>query len=66
MGFFRAHGYHLELNWCLTSTETIRFTRDGEKRETGYGGGGEGGGQREISQSWLPIPLVTWCTRQAP
>ena len=26
--------------WRLTSTETIRFIRDGEKGERGYGGGG--------------------------
>ena len=28
--------------WCLTSTETTRLIRDGEKGVTGYGGGGEG------------------------
>ena len=28
--------------WCLTSTETIRLIRDGEKGGRGYGGGGEG------------------------
>ena len=27
--------------WCLTSTETIRLIRDGEKGGRGYGGGGE-------------------------
>ena len=26
--------------WCVTSTETIRFIRDGEKGGRGYGGGG--------------------------
>ena len=26
--------------WCLTSTETIRLIRDGEKGGRGYGGGG--------------------------
>ena len=31
----------------LTSTETIRLIRDGEKGE-GYGGGGGGGGEREV------------------
>ena len=31
--------------WCLTSTETIRLIRDGEKGGRGYGGGGRG---REI------------------
>ena len=25
--------------WCLTSTKTVRFIRDGEKGESGYGGG---------------------------
>ena len=30
-----------ELTWCLTSTETIRLIRDGEKGE-GRGGGEEG------------------------
>ena len=28
--------------WCLTSTETIRLIRDGEKGVRGYGGGGRG------------------------
>ena len=31
--------------WCLTSTETVRLIRDGEKGGRGYGGGGRG---REI------------------
>ena len=30
--------------WCLTSTETIRLIRDGEKGEREHGGGGRGGG----------------------
>ena len=28
--------------WCLTSTETIRLSRDGEKRGGGYSDGAEG------------------------
>ena len=28
--------------WCLTSTETIRIMRDGEKGGRWYGGGGRG------------------------
>ena len=28
--------------WCLTSTETVRLIRDGDKGERGYGGGGRG------------------------
>ena len=31
-----------KLTWCLTSTETVRLIRDGEKRGGGYGGGGRG------------------------
>ena len=31
----------LKKTWCLTSIETIRLSRDGEKR----GGGMEGGGE---------------------
>ena len=32
--------------WCLTSTETVRLIRDGEKGGRGYGGGWvEGGGE---------------------
>ena len=33
-------------HWCLTSTETIRLIRDGEKGEEGAWGGG--GAEREI------------------
>ena len=39
-----------ELTWCLTSTETIRLIRDGEK---GVGGGGGGEGDRLY-------PTATW------
>ena len=39
--------------WCLTSTETIRFIRDGEKGGRGYGGGGGGGGGGDC------IPIAT-------
>ena len=31
-----------KLTWCLTSTETTRIIRDGEKGGRGYGGGGRG------------------------
>ena len=34
----------LKYAWYLTSTETIRLIRDGEKGGGGYGGGGGGGG----------------------
>ena len=40
---------------CLTSTETLRFIRDGEKRGRGYGGGGK----REI----IYLSLQTETTR---
>ena len=30
-----------KLTWCLTSKETVRLIRDGEKGGRGYGGGGE-------------------------
>ena len=32
---------HSKSTWCLTSTETTRLIRDGEKVERGSGGGGE-------------------------
>ena len=35
---------------CLTSTETIRLIRDGEKGVRGYGGGGK----REIIATMSP------------
>ena len=34
--------FRVKLTWCLTSTETIRHIKDGEKRGRGYGGGGRG------------------------
>ena len=48
-----------KLTWRLTSTETIRLIRDGEKRGKGVmqvGGGGGGGRGREImicTSLWL-------------
>ena len=30
------------VTWCLTSTETVRIIRDGEKGGRGYGGGERG------------------------
>ena len=43
-----------KLTWCLTSTETVRLIRDGEKGGRGYGGVGE----REI------IYLLLHCHHQ--
>ena len=39
------HGFGMfviKYTWCLTSTETVRLIRDGEKGGRGYGGGGRG------------------------
>jgi len=37
----------------LTSTETVRLIRDGQKGERGYEGGGGGGGEGDY------IPIAT-------
>ena len=39
---FRTLVLPFQLTWCLTSTETIRLIRDGEKGEGGMEVGGEG------------------------
>ena len=41
--------------WCLTSTETIRLSRDGEKGVRGNGGGG--GGEEGDN---IPIATMSW------
>ena len=48
---------HYQQTWCLTSTETTRFIRDGEK-----GGGGEGGG-KEVGEREI-IYLSLHCHHQ--
>ena len=41
------------MTWCLTSTETTRLIRDGEKREGGMEVGGRGGG------NYIPIATLS-------
>ena len=49
--------------WCLTSTETIRLIRDGEKGGRWYGGGG-----RRRLYTYIPIamtPALRWAAMRA-
>ena len=42
---------------CLTSTETIRLSRDGGEVGGGGGGGRSGGGKGEGVRRWLSVAL---------
>ena len=52
--------------WCLTSTETIRLIRDGEKGGRGYGGGRRG---RLYTYGYTVttrmIPALRWAAMRA-
>ena len=54
---------------CLTSTETMRLIRDGDKGGRGYGGGGGGGGGDYIPIAYTVTTRLTcalrWATMRA-
>ena len=49
--FRKQLGSLLKLAWCLTSTETTRLIRDGEK-------GGEGGMEEGEEGDYIPLSLI--------
>ena len=51
--------------WFLTSTETIRLIRDGEKGGREYGGGEEGGGGRLCTYRYTVTTRMTSVLRCA-
>ena len=61
-----------KLTWCLTSTETVRLIRDGEKGGggggKGYGGGGGGKGRLytcRYAVTTRMIPALRWAAMRA-
>ena len=57
---------HIKKTWCLTSTETTRLIRDGEKGGRGYGGGGR---ERLYTYRYTAttrmIPALRWAAMRA-
>ena len=62
-GFVKTKG----VTWCLTSTETIRLIRDGEKGGggRGYGSGGRGRYIPTATVTTRMIPALRWVAMRA-